>query len=87
MTIDPVETLVMDLVEWLGNQRRPYHEVMDAWRTSCPRLPVWETAWERGLIDIRQATDGGVDVGLTATGQRMLGLHRQSIVTVGGHHG
>ena len=29
-------------------------EVLDAWRTSCPRLPVWETAEERGFIDVAQ---------------------------------
>ncbi|MBS0326636.1 MAG: 3-phosphoglycerate dehydrogenase [Proteobacteria bacterium] len=48
---DPVPALVVDLLEWLGPQGKPYHEVMDAWRTSCPRLPVWETANEQGLID------------------------------------
>jgi D-3-phosphoglycerate dehydrogenase len=23
---------------------------MEAWRTSCPRLPVWETATDRGYL-------------------------------------
>jgi len=23
---------------------------MEAWRTSCPKLPVWEDATDRGLI-------------------------------------
>lgn len=38
------EALVLDLVKWIAQQPRPYGEVMNAWRTSCPRLPVWETA-------------------------------------------
>jgi hypothetical protein len=47
---DTVEALVLDLLEWLGRSPRPYGEVLDAWRTSCPRLPVWEDANDRGFI-------------------------------------
>ncbi|MDB5861951.1 MAG: putative d-isomer specific 2-hydroxyacid dehydrogenase [Ramlibacter sp.] len=47
---DPVEPLIFDLLEWIGPQSRPYAEVLDAWRTSCPRLPVWEEANRRGFI-------------------------------------
>jgi len=39
-----VEALILDLLEWLAQSERSYQEVMDAWRTSCPRLPVWEDA-------------------------------------------
>ena len=45
-----VDSLVFDLVEWVGKQPRSYREVMDAWRTSCPRLTVWEEATDRGLL-------------------------------------
>lgn len=48
---DPVEPLIMDLLEWIGPRPRPYAEVIEAWRTSCPRLPVWEEANSRGFID------------------------------------
>jgi len=47
---DPVDALVLDLLEWIGPRGRPYAEVIDAWRTSCPRLPVWEEANARGYI-------------------------------------
>jgi hypothetical protein len=47
---DPVEPLILDLLEWIGPRPRPYAEVVDAWRTSCPRLPVWEEANQRGYI-------------------------------------
>ena len=40
---DPVEALVVDLLEWIGPRTRAYPEVMEAWRTSCPRLPVWSS--------------------------------------------
>ena len=48
--IDNVENLILDLIEWVGRRERTYQETMGAWRTSCPRLPVWEDATERGLV-------------------------------------
>ena len=45
-----VEALIVDLLEWVVKRDRSYAEVMDAWRTSCPKLPVWEDANDRGLI-------------------------------------
>lgn len=47
---DTVENLILDLLEWVGTKDRTYEETMDAWRTSCPKLPVWEDANDRGLI-------------------------------------
>lgn len=48
---DPVvETLILDLLEWLAAGERTYEDVMEARRTSCPKLPVWEEANDRGLI-------------------------------------
>jgi hypothetical protein len=51
---DTVESLILDLLEWIGPDSRPYAEVLDAWRTSCPRLPVWEDANDRGFVTCRQ---------------------------------
>jgi hypothetical protein len=45
-----VDSLVFDLVEWVAKEPRTYAQVMDAWRTSCPRLTVWEEALERQLL-------------------------------------
>lgn len=60
------EVLVLDLVEWIAKQPRAYDEVMDAWRTSCPRLPVWETACDRHYLQRAQGevrvTDEGFNV-------------------------
>ena len=52
---DPVEPLILDLLEWIGPQPRPYAEVIEAWRTSCPRLPVWEDAVDHGMVSVRDA--------------------------------
>lgn len=50
MTDTVVENLILDLLEWLAKRDRTYEETMDAWRTSCPKLQVWEDANDRGLI-------------------------------------
>ena len=47
---DTIENLVLDLLEWVGRKERTYQETMDAWRASCPRLPVWEDATDRGFV-------------------------------------
>jgi D-3-phosphoglycerate dehydrogenase len=73
---DPDEDLVLDLLEWLGTSARPYEEVLDAWRTSCPRLPVWETANDRGLVERRRSAESRTAIAVSATGQRYLALHR-----------
>jgi hypothetical protein len=45
-----LEDLILDFLEWLAKRVRTYEDVMDAWRTSCPKLPVWEEASGRGLV-------------------------------------
>ena len=51
------EPLILDFIEWLSREPRTYAETMDAWRTSCPRLTVWEDAMDRGFV-VRQARSG-----------------------------
>jgi hypothetical protein len=72
---DTVEALILDLLEWLAVRDRTYEEVMDAWRTSCPRLPVWEDANDRGLIQ-QEEVDGRSVVRVTAAGQALIGQRR-----------
>ena len=73
--IDAVETLILDLLEWVANGERSYEEVMDAWRTSCPRLPVWEDANDRGLVAREYANGRGI-VRITAPGLALLEQRR-----------
>jgi hypothetical protein len=71
-----VESLMLDLLEWISNpMERTYDEVMDAWRTSCPRLQVWEDASDHGLVTIEH-TDGRSVVKLTAAGLAHLAQRR-----------
>ena len=76
-----VEVLVLDLLEWLSRQDRSYEEAMDAWRTSCPKLPVWEEANDHGLIYIENRT-GRSSVRVTPAGFELLTMFRPAR-----HHG
>jgi hypothetical protein len=66
-----VDALILDLLEWLAARERSYEEVMEAWRTSCPKLPVWEEANDRGLVDGQDA-DGSSVVRVSAAGRALL---------------
>jgi hypothetical protein len=73
---DVVDPLVLDLLEWIGRAPRPYGEVIEAWRTSCPRLPVWEEANARGFLDRRHAPGGEALVAVSERGRAHLDAHR-----------
>lgn len=70
---DPTEALVLDLLEWIGRRRRRYTDVMDVWRTSCPRLPVWEDATTQGFITRHR----GALVSVSSAGAQHLRSHRR----------
>jgi hypothetical protein len=69
---DPVEPLIQDLLHFVAPGGRSYRDVMEAWRTSCPRFPVWEEALERGLV-ARSWREGESQVILTDAGRSVLG--------------
>jgi len=66
-----VKALILDLLEWLASRERSYEEVIDAWRTSCPRFPVWEEANDRGLI-VKRHLNGRTIVSVTSSGLALL---------------
>ena len=65
---ESTESLVLDLVEWVAAEPRAYADVMEAWRTSCPRLTVWEDAAEQGLVRRDHEPGRGVVVRATPLG-------------------
>src|SRR5262245_55750162 len=71
---DPVPSLVLDLLEWLEAGPRPYSEVLEIWRTSCPRLPVWETANDQGLLEQRYTP--GSETMVAASGKGLEHLYK-----------
>ena len=64
---DVVEALIYDLLEWVAKGEKSYEEVMDAWRTSCPRLAIWEETNDRGLVT-REEVNGHWVVRITSAG-------------------
>jgi len=73
---DTVDNLILDLLEWLGPSPRPYSEVLDAWRTSCPRLPVWEEANARGYVERHYVQGVGGLIEVTEAGTEHLRKRR-----------
>jgi hypothetical protein len=67
---DPAAALTLQLLAWIAERERSYAEVMEAWRTSCPRLSIWEDACSDGLID--RGGDGGRNVRLSDKGRAVL---------------
>jgi len=71
-TPKPADPLVLDFVEWIGREPRAYSEVVATWRTSCPRLTIWEDASDAGYV-VREAVAGvGMIVAVTETGEQLL---------------
>lgn len=50
--------LTFDLLQSIAQHPRPYAEVVEAWRTSCPRLSIWEDACLAGLVECDAGTQG-----------------------------
>jgi hypothetical protein len=76
---DTVDALILDLLEWVSTEPRPYAEVLEAWRTSCPRLPVWEDAHDRGFVARRRVPGQGALVSVTRAGAEHLRKHRPPV--------
>jgi hypothetical protein len=72
---EPVHSLTLQLLEWISDRPRSYAEVLDAWRTTCPRLSIWEDACSDGLID-RESGASHI-VSLSPRGRALLQTHRQ----------
>ncbi len=49
---EPLTLVMREFLSWVARCRRAYAEAMEAWRSSCPRLTVWEDALLGGLIQI-----------------------------------
>lgn len=68
---DPTRALTVQMLEWIAAAPKTYVEVLEVWRTSCPRLSIWEDACIDGLVDCPGGRDGIVTV--TAKGRALLG--------------
>jgi hypothetical protein len=71
------DALVLDFVEWIAREPRPYSEVIATWRTSCPRLTIWEDAVDRGYVERETIAGSGMIVVVTERGEKWLREHRR----------
>jgi hypothetical protein len=74
MSDQVVDALIVDLLLYLSSGERTYEDVMSAWRTSCPKLPVWEEANDRGLIAIEPVQARQL-IRVSAVGQAFINEH------------
>ena len=72
---DTADPLVLDFVEWIAREPRTYSEVIGAWKTSCPRLTIWEDAADRGLVARETVAGFGLVVKVTEDGAKLLRAH------------
>ena len=71
-TADP---LVLDFVEWIAREPRAYSEVIATWKTSCPRLTIWEDAAECGYVTRETIAGVGLIITVTEAGEKLLREH------------
>jgi hypothetical protein len=50
--IGGMDALTLQLMAWVSDRPRTYGEVMEAWTTTCPRMPIWEDAVSDGLVRV-----------------------------------
>ncbi|AWL93846.1 MULTISPECIES: hypothetical protein [Bradyrhizobium] len=66
------DPLVLDFVEWVAREPRAYAEVIATWKTSCPRLTIWEDAADRGYVARETIAGLGLVIAVTEGGERFL---------------
>lgn len=67
--------IMIQFLSWVADRPRSYAETMEAWRTSCPRLSVWEDAVIANLV--RLEGEGARAVKLTSRGAALRPLRRR----------
>ena len=66
------DPLVLDFIEWIAREPRAYAEVVGAWKTSCPRLTIWEDAADGSYVARENIAGLGLVVKITADGEKLL---------------
>jgi hypothetical protein len=66
------DPLVLDFVEWIAREPRVYSEVVATWKTSCPRLTIWEDAADHGYVARETIAGFGLVVIITEAGETLL---------------
>ncbi len=64
------DALTLQMLQWIAEGTHSYAEVLDVWKSTCPRLTIWEDACANGLVDSAPTVSGTVS--LTDKGRRAL---------------
>jgi hypothetical protein len=72
---EAADPLVLDFVEWIAREPRLYAEVVGTWKTSCPRLTIWEDAADMGYVARESIAGFGLVVTVTEDGEKLLRAH------------
>jgi hypothetical protein len=62
--------IMLQFLAWVADRPRTYPETMEAWRSTCPRLSVWEDAIIDDLVRVESGDARAVT--LTARGRALL---------------
>ena len=70
----PTDHLTRQFLAWVAEAPRTYAQTMEAWRTSCPRMTIWEDAVRDGLVRLANGHGamGAAPVVLTERGKTLL---------------
>jgi hypothetical protein len=71
--------IMLQFLAWIADRPRNYAQTMEAWRSSCPRLSVWEDAIIEGLIRIE--SNANRSIRLTPQGAAVLAQSEQQSQT------
>jgi hypothetical protein len=65
--------LTLELLQWVASRRRTYADAIEAWKSNCPRDPVWDDAVMAGLVRVVPSSNGiPSTVEVTAEGRALL---------------
>jgi hypothetical protein len=76
----PVSLLALQFLTWVAAGPRTHDDVMDVWRSTCPRQSVWEDMVIDGLVAFQ---NGSKRIGLTAAGRTALAAQQPTAMCAG----
>jgi hypothetical protein len=61
-----ITSSTVELLAWVSDRERSYADVVEAWKSNCPRLAVWDDAVTAGLVTARRDRVALTERGLAA---------------------
>lgn len=61
-SLNPPSLIMIQFLCWVADRPRNYAQTMEAWRSTCPRLSVWEDAIIDGLVRLDNTAERAVSL-------------------------